>query len=55
MFCSRPWILRLTRLLLVFAGDFDDESPPEGTAFSSLRRFAEGTVTVQAVNVASRP
>ena len=46
MFCNRPWILRLTLVLLVFARDFDDEAPPEGTAFSSLRRFTMGSVTV---------
>jgi hypothetical protein len=48
MFCSRPWILRLTPVLLDFAGVFDDES----AAFSDLRRFAEGGVTVYTINVA---
>ncbi len=51
MFCSRPWILRLTPVLLVFAGDFDDETLPEDTAFPNLRRFAEGSVAVYAINV----
>lgn len=55
MFCSRPWILRLTPVLLDFAGGFDDEAVPEGTAFSDFRRFAEGGVTVYTVNVACGP
>jgi len=50
MFCNRPWILRLTPVLLDFAGDFDNEAIPEGTAFSDFRRFAEGGVTVYTVN-----
>ena len=55
MFCSRPWILRLTPVLLDFAGDFDDDTIPEGTAFSDLRRFAEGSVAVQTIEVVYGP
>lgn len=51
MFCSRPWILRLTPDLLDFAEDFDDDTIPEGTAFSDLRRLAGGGVTVRTINV----
>jgi hypothetical protein len=55
MFCSRPWILRLTPVLLDFAGDFDGDTSPEGTAFSDLRRFAEGGVAVYTINVVCGP
>ena len=55
MFCSRPWILRLTPVLLDFAGDFDDDTIPEGAAFSDLRRLAGGGVAVCTINVACGP
>ena len=55
MFCNRPLILRLTPVRLDFAEDFDDDTIPEGTAFSDLRRFAEGGVTVCTINVVCGP
>jgi hypothetical protein len=49
MFCSLPWTLRLTPVLLAFAGDFDDDA---FSSFPNLMRFAMGRVTVNAVCIA---